>query len=161
MKITFENLGKIEKATIEINDLTILVGDNNSGKTYLTYSTYGAIENWKDFINYNKFKSIASKVMETGQCKLNQEELLELISSSVIHDSKKFKNRFKNLFNDKEELFENSNLKLEFEYPKLRNDASHKAFVGKNMVFEGSVTTEGLQITLSRTDEFNIDTRIF
>lgn len=32
MKITVENLGKIEKASIDINDLTILVGDNNSGK---------------------------------------------------------------------------------------------------------------------------------
>ena len=61
MKITVENLGKIEKATIDINDLTILVGDNNSGKTYLTYSTYGALKNWRDFINYNKLFKVTSK----------------------------------------------------------------------------------------------------
>ena len=55
MKLTVDNLGKIVKSEIELNNLTILVGDNNSGKTYITYSIYGMLKNWTDFINYNNF----------------------------------------------------------------------------------------------------------
>jgi predicted ATPase len=115
MKITVENLGRIDKATIEVNDLTILVGDNNSGKTYLTYSTYGALKNWRDFIDYDKFKQIADEVNNVGQVKISKEDLLKLISSSIVSESQNFKNKFKKLFNDKEEIFDNSKLKLEFD----------------------------------------------
>jgi len=50
MKLTIDNLGKIVHSELELNDLTILVGDNNAGKTYITYSIYGLLNNWQDFI---------------------------------------------------------------------------------------------------------------
>jgi len=159
MKITVENLGKIENATIEINDLTILVGDNNSGKTYLTYSTYGALKNWKDFINYNNFRFIAEELNEKGQFRSNIDELHALIKSSILSESKSFNNRFKKLFNDKEEIFEKSNLKLDFEintHSEIK-EAHHKALIGKNITFEGIINNDGLQITFTRTDDFELD----
>jgi len=36
-----ENLGVIKYAEIEMGNLTILCGMNNSGKTYVTYVIYG------------------------------------------------------------------------------------------------------------------------
>ena len=161
MKITVENLGKIEKATIDINDLTILVGDNNSGKTYLTYSTYGALKNWRDFINYNKFKNLAEQVKENGQVLINKDDLLKLISTSINSESKNFKNKFKKLFNDKEEIFEKSTLKLEFENPTELIDSNKKALVGKNTVFEGTVNENGLQINFTTNGEFNLESNFF
>jgi predicted ATPase len=38
MKITIRNLGVIKKAEIDLKPLTILVGPNNSGKTWLAYT---------------------------------------------------------------------------------------------------------------------------
>lgn len=40
MNFTIENVGPIKKATIEMGDLTIICGKNNTGKTYLTRSIY-------------------------------------------------------------------------------------------------------------------------
>lgn len=40
MKIHVENLGKIERADIEVNDLTIICGPNSATKTWLSYSIY-------------------------------------------------------------------------------------------------------------------------
>ena len=34
-KLIVENYGKIEKAELEVAPLTLFVGDNNSGKSYL------------------------------------------------------------------------------------------------------------------------------
>ena len=42
LTFTFKNIGPIEKAELELGDLTIIAGRNNTGKTYLTYTLYGA-----------------------------------------------------------------------------------------------------------------------
>ena len=41
MKITVENIGPIKKANLELGGLTVIAGDNNTGKTYLAYALYG------------------------------------------------------------------------------------------------------------------------
>ena len=44
MKMTLQKLGTIEKAELELGDLTIICGNNNYGKTYATYAFYGALK---------------------------------------------------------------------------------------------------------------------
>ena len=38
MKMTVENLGYVSKGEMELGDLTVIVGKNNTGKTYLSYA---------------------------------------------------------------------------------------------------------------------------
>ena len=35
IKATFKNIGPIKNAELELDDLTIIAGQNNTGKTYL------------------------------------------------------------------------------------------------------------------------------
>lgn len=46
MKIKISNLGPIKRADFALNDFTILVGSNNSGKTYITYSVFGILDHF-------------------------------------------------------------------------------------------------------------------
>lgn len=39
-RFRFRNLGPIEDAELELGDLTLLVGRNNTGKTYIAYTLY-------------------------------------------------------------------------------------------------------------------------
>jgi len=48
MKFHFENIGPINKADLELGDLTIIAGRNNTGKTYLVYTLYGFLKGWRD-----------------------------------------------------------------------------------------------------------------
>ena len=41
MKFRFKNIGPIDEAELELGDLTIIAGRNNTGKTYIVYSLYG------------------------------------------------------------------------------------------------------------------------
>ena len=41
LKAKIKNLGPIREAEIALNDLTIIAGKNNSGKTYISYALYG------------------------------------------------------------------------------------------------------------------------
>lgn len=51
MKIDIKNLGTIKSGSLETNNLTIIFGKNNSGKTYLSYSTYIIYKKLSDIIN--------------------------------------------------------------------------------------------------------------
>ena len=46
MKFRFKNLGPIKEADLELGDLTIIAGRNNTGKTYLAYALYGFLKRW-------------------------------------------------------------------------------------------------------------------
>ena len=50
MKFEFESLGLLDEAKIEIADLTLICGENNTGKTYATYAVYGFLRSWRQLM---------------------------------------------------------------------------------------------------------------
>ena len=48
MRVYLKNIGILNEANFEISDLTIISGENNTGKTYATYALYG-------FLRLNSF----------------------------------------------------------------------------------------------------------
>lgn len=49
VKFMFRNLGPIEEAELELGNLTIIAGRNNTGKTYLAYTLYGFLKAWNSW----------------------------------------------------------------------------------------------------------------
>ena len=45
-KFRFKNIGPIKEAELELGDLTVIAGHNNTGKTYLAYTLYGFLKQW-------------------------------------------------------------------------------------------------------------------
>ena len=45
MKIKFSNLGLIKETELDLRPLTVIIGPNNSNKTYIAYCVYGL---WKN-----------------------------------------------------------------------------------------------------------------
>ena len=50
MKFRFKNIGPIEEAELELGDLTIIAGHNNTGKTYMVYALYGFLKGLRDYV---------------------------------------------------------------------------------------------------------------
>ena len=55
MKFIFKNLGPIHEAELELGDLTILAGRNNTGKTYVAYALYGFLAPWRGWPQFPEF----------------------------------------------------------------------------------------------------------
>ena len=49
MRFRFQKIGPIEDAALELGDLTVIAGRNNTGKTYIVYTLYGFLRNWAEF----------------------------------------------------------------------------------------------------------------
>jgi len=51
MKVSVRNLGVLRHAEFELGDLTLICGDNNTGKTYATYALYGFLSRWRNLLS--------------------------------------------------------------------------------------------------------------
>ena len=45
-KFRFKRIGPVKEAELELGDLTVIAGHNNTGKTYLVYTLYGFLALW-------------------------------------------------------------------------------------------------------------------
>lgn len=90
LKFTFSNIGPITNAELELGDLTVIAGRNNTGKTYLVYTLYGFLKTWENWpgaallaarpptsaararwaARYPVFGQITEQVTATGQAEI-------------------------------------------------------------------------------------------
>jgi hypothetical protein len=52
MHFHFKNLGLLDQADLELAELTLVCGENNTGKTYATYTVYGFLRSWRGILRY-------------------------------------------------------------------------------------------------------------
>lgn len=116
MKMTFENLGAISRGELELAELTILCGQNNTGKTYVTYALYCLLKSWIGLTRLNLSDEIYELNLN-GVVRINiQEKIInswESISKKVLAD---FKDAFPAMMASQGTLFDDTNLNLLFEF---------------------------------------------
>jgi len=76
MKLTFEKLGPLDKAEIELADLTIISGENNKGKTYVTYLVHCLLDGWISCIDLDLKKDL-EVLQNKGVVVIDLEKLIE------------------------------------------------------------------------------------
>lgn len=114
MKITFSNLGAIKKTTLDLRPLTVIIGPNNSNKTYIAYSIYGLWQRLiKDFgSNIPKLK-FKKEDKQSYSLKIN-DEFYELFIKDCNEIALFFKLEMANYFQDfSNKLFTSTNIELE------------------------------------------------
>ena len=127
MKFVFKNLGPIDKAELELGDLTIIAGRNNTGKTYVAYTLYGFLQELYQGGSYLRIlvkshvpnmENLAEIVAKEGQVEwpvdiksLNLER--DLITQEFAQD---FSERIiARVFNSSEKDFEDTSVKVSIE----------------------------------------------
>lgn len=81
MKVSLKNVGMLDEANFEVGDLTIICGENNTGKTYATYSLYGYL----DYIKRGSFLNLTLKDSEYS--KLLEEVVIEDCKFEIVMQS--------------------------------------------------------------------------
>ena len=83
MKFELKNLGPINEASIELADLTIICGQNNSGKTYLTYSLYSFLKIFKKHLFLPIDDLLFENLMKQGKLTIDLEAQIESYISEI------------------------------------------------------------------------------
>jgi predicted ATP-binding protein involved in virulence len=66
MKFQFEQLGPLYKGEVELADLTIICGENNTGKTYITNSLYALLSSWQQLLAWDLSENDMLKLQSEG-----------------------------------------------------------------------------------------------
>lgn len=120
-----KNLGPLEEAVLELGDLTIIAGRNNTGKTYLAYTLYGFMKAWNNwpgadeyFLSEKKSSEVTKLIKETvseGHSKrlvdrhtlsLEREELLPILTLDFSRGA------LASVFSSPHEAFESTRLEI-------------------------------------------------
>lgn len=138
---TFRNIGPIKKADLELGDLTIIAGRNNTGKTYVAYTLYGFLKTWETWPGpalhppkaraaersrrseqYPTFEQISTQVEERGHAEVlvDRAALNRERREAIAAMSRRFSERkLAEVFSSSPDEFENAsiNVKLGSESP--------------------------------------------
>ncbi len=87
MKFSIKNLGKMQSADLKLNNLTVFCGQNNTNKTYLTYSLYSFFYFIKEK-NYS-LESLRENfriLLKASTVQISIEEIIDAIKESTSKD---------------------------------------------------------------------------
>jgi len=148
MKIKFWNLGSIKEAELDLRPLTVIIGPNNSNKTYIAYSIYGLFKQ----IN-NLFQSVLfSRTIFNSKNKRDIDERIKIKDEKNSVFSLEIDDFFYELFEEQIEL-----CSAMFSGPVLESffqDSSRKIFEKTRFHINVSATDIKLSINNLNDQEF-------
>lgn len=127
---SIQNLGNLDNGKIDVKPLTLLCGQNNTGKTWVMYTLYGFLNN-HDVNNLVGIDEIIINLKENGLLELNLEEWLnENFESTLRAIEKTLKNKLPSIFSSESSLFEDSLFRWEVSLQDIveRNKSEHFEF---------------------------------
>ena len=128
MRLVIENLAKISKAEIMLDGITIIGGENNTGKSTIgkaVFSIFKSFYKIDDIVNINRCTELAEILFSSlEECKNNMIELIFVVEKSYF-ELEKFNDNYKNIFaldTTKEEEIEKLRKIVNEIYDELKND---------------------------------------
>ena len=145
MKFHFEHIGPIDVADLELGDLTIIAGRNNTGKTYLVYTMYGFLRTWASDWRRPLSGSLLRQFVEFlgaevgTQLSVNRQECGRLRHRTIEHAASRFsESRISQIFSSPQSAFADARLSVE-----LSSD----------------LPSNGESVTLSTADDFRVEAK--
>ena len=85
MKLIMENIGKVSHASIDINGITVVAGENNLGKSTISkalYSVVDGLSNYEDEIIAQRLQLVFQKIKESmREIRIRRYSLFECIDA--------------------------------------------------------------------------------
>lgn len=121
MKFTFNNLGLLHDGELELAPLTIICGENNTGKTYATYAIYGFMNIWRQLMRRTIYKDVGTLGSKSFKIDLRElyEGKVEKYLQSICED---YAGHLPRVFAIKDDTFENTSFNINItEKPSIWN----------------------------------------
>ena len=120
LTVRLKNMGILKRAEFSLGDLTLICGENNTGKTYAAYALYGFLKSWHD-IGFPISDVQIQHLLTKGVLKI---KLTGKADQILVEACKKYPERLDEIFAASEGSFQNS----EFHLLTNRIDIRNKEF---------------------------------
>ncbi len=148
MEISVKNLGVLKEATFTLNDLTIICGKNNTGKTYITYALHGFLSLWRKKLVLAPTLTEIKRLLNKGRIDLNLQREIDAVPSILEQCCKSFTKRLPRIFASRDKYFSQSHFSVKLDQSEIRPRAT----------FERTMRTEEGQVLslVKEADSLNL-----
>ena len=108
LTVRLKNIGILKQAEFSLGDLTLICGENNTGKTYATYVLYGFLKSWHQFIRF----PISDAQIQQAFTERVKIELSQATGDMLTEACKKYTKQLHKIFATSEDTFQNSEFHL-------------------------------------------------
>jgi hypothetical protein len=112
MKLTIKNLGVIKQAEFRLGELTIICGENNTGKTYATYALFGFLYFWRRLFRVDIPDADIQVLLREGSVELDIQDYMVKVKSILDKGCAAYTQQLSQVFASSEKLFANSHFAL-------------------------------------------------
>ena len=112
MVFKLKNLGALQCASIELSDLTVVCGKNNTGKTYATYTVFGFLSYWWEAYELEVNHNIINTLLDSGNVIVPITELVNKAQHFVDVACKKFDPLIQRVFSSDQESLTKATLRI-------------------------------------------------
>jgi predicted ATPase len=147
MKIKLLNLGSIKEAEVDLRPLTVIIGPNNSNKTYIAYSIYGLWINQLDGFYFSS--EILEKIEFTNQAdhwslKIDR-HFYDVISEIVQKSASEFSGiKLQSFFQDSSgKIFEKTKFSIEISEDDIKT--AIEKVLADTIEYRGSLASLGIK----------------
>ena len=157
MKISIQNLGPLKQAEFELGDLTIICGQNNTGKTYATYALYGFLSFWREAFSPGVSEGMIETLLEQGSAKINLRDYLSNASKILQEGCEAYREQLPTVFASARKLFFETRFQVLLDEEDIRPIQSFERTMGaaKKQLFSISKEEDASDVTISLLVEKN------
>ena len=128
LTVKLKNIGILKQAEFSLGDLTIICGENNTGKTYATYALYGFLESWHKLISISISDDQVYNLLTRGTLKIELTPYIEKAKQMLAEACKRYSEQLDEVFAAPEGTFQNSKFHL---YTGANNNIRDKEINGR------------------------------
>ena len=121
MRIRLKNLGILKHAEFSLGDLTIICGENNTGKTYTAYALYGFLRSWRELMDFSIGDAQIQRLLTEGVLTIGLSQYVKTANQMLGEACKKYNHQLDEVFAATEGRFRNSEFYIEVEIPDILN----------------------------------------
>ena len=156
MKIKFSNLGSIQETELDLRPLTVIIGPNNSNKTYIAYSIYGLWQSAAKTIRINEIQNLDFREEQEGNWSIPiDEKLSEFFIKDAEETAKKFQGSLlESFFQDSSsKLFSQTSFEMIIDTQDVRK-AIDQLIQQEVFSLEPFFSTDGISLKISDENNF-------
>ena len=112
LTVRLKNIGILKQAEFSLGDLTIICGENNTGKTYAAYALYGFLCLWREFIHFPVSDIQIQRLLTDNILEIEESEWKHIVDRVLTEACKNYTKRLDEIFAVHGRQFQNSEFSI-------------------------------------------------
>ena len=158
LTVRLKNIGILKQAEFSLGDLTLICGENNTGKTYAACALYGFLESWRRFIRF----PISNAQIQQALTEPVKIDLTQATDNMFKEACKKYTEQLDKFFAASEGTFQDSEFRLATDEIDLQDKKFNSILTSlQNPAFTFAKSKESEEVILTsriREEKKEIDT---